>query len=76
MTMANAAPVFEVVGRRDSGKTSLITKLLQELTDRCLKISTVKKAVIDVELDRPGKDSHKHRLAGADFVLMRNGQPR
>ncbi len=57
--------VLHVVGRQGSGKTTLLCELLEELTRRGLHVGTVKHTSHDQELDRPGKDSHRHRLAGA-----------
>jgi molybdopterin-guanine dinucleotide biosynthesis protein B len=57
--------VVHVVGRQNNGKTTLICELVEELTRRGLKVGTVKHSSHDHELDRPGKDSFRHRLAGA-----------
>jgi molybdopterin-guanine dinucleotide biosynthesis protein B len=65
-----AARVFGVVGWSGSGKTTLVTGLIPELVGRGLTISTVKHTHHDIDIDKPGKDSHRHREAGATEVLV------
>lgn len=62
--------VFGLVGWSGSGKTTLVTKLLPELTGRGLSVSTVKHTHHDIEVDKPGKDSFRHRKSGAVEVLI------
>lgn len=57
-----------IVGRKNSGKTTLVCELVHEFTRRGLKVATVKHTHHRHELDSPGKDSHKHREAGAAAV--------
>ncbi len=57
-----------IVGRKNSGKTTLVCELVREFTARGLKVATVKHTHHSHELDMPGKDSHQHRLAGAAAV--------
>ena len=57
-----------IVGRKNSGKTTLVCELVREFTSRGLKVATVKHTHHHHELDSPGKDSHKHREAGAAAV--------
>lgn len=60
-----------IVGTQGSGKTSLIERLIPALRARGLSVSTVKHTHHhQVELDVPGKDSHRHRLAGAAEVIV------
>jgi len=54
-----------IVGRKNHGKTRLIVELIDELVRRGLRIGSVKHSPHSHELDHPGKDSHRHRLAGA-----------
>ena len=54
---AGTPPVFIFVGHSSSGKTTLIEKLLHELTGRGLRVSTIKHAHHKVVLDTPGMDS-------------------
>jgi molybdenum cofactor guanylyltransferase/molybdopterin-guanine dinucleotide biosynthesis protein MobB len=57
--------VFGVAGWKNSGKTTLVTKLVAEFVRRGFRVATVKHAHHDADVDRPGTDSHSHRLAGA-----------
>ena len=61
---------FGLAGWSGSGKTVLMGRLLPELTGRGLKVSTVKHAHHDFDVDQPGKDSLQHRQAGATEVLV------
>lgn len=54
-----------IIGRKNSGKTTLVCELIREFSARGLKVMTVKHTHHRHELDSPGKDSHKHREAGA-----------
>ena len=62
--------VLALVGWSGSGKTTLLTALLARLTGAGLAVSTVKHAHHGFDLDRPGKDSFRHRAAGAREVLV------
>ena len=62
--------VFGVAGYSGSGKTTLIERVLPRLLARGLRVSVVKHTHHDFDLDRPGKDSHRHRVAGAHEVLL------
>ena len=61
---------FGIAGWSGSGKTTLVRQLLPELIGRGLAVSTVKRAHHNFDVDRPGKDSYEHRLAGAKEVLV------
>lgn len=64
-------PVFSIVsGQSNMGKTTLMCKIIKELKTRGYKIATVKHHWGDFEIDQPGKDSWKHRRAGADTVII------
>ena len=63
-------PIVSIVGKSDSGKTTLIEKLLPELTRRGYRIATVKHDVHGFEVDREGKDSWRHKQAGAHTVII------
>jgi molybdopterin-guanine dinucleotide biosynthesis protein MobB len=69
-------PIVSVVGRSGTGKTTLLEKLLRELRGRGRRVGTVKHHVHGrVEVDVPGKDSWRHRQAGASAVsLSSHGQ--
>lgn len=62
-----------VVGWSGSGKTTLITTLIPLLRARGLSVSTIKHAHTGFDMDRPGKDSHRHREAGAEEVVVASG---
>lgn len=62
--------VHGVIGWRNSGKTTLMERLVAEITARGLTVSTVKHVHHDVDLDQPGKDTFRHRSAGATEVVL------
>ena len=62
--------VLGIVGWSGSGKTTLLTAILPLLRARGLRVSTVKHAHHGFDMDRPGKDSFRHREAGAHEVLV------
>lgn len=57
-----------IIGGKNHGKTTLVTELLQEFTARNLRVGTIKHTHHEHELDTPGKDSHRHREAGASVI--------
>src|SRR3990172_6372489 len=67
-------PIISIVGKSDSGKTTLIEKLLPELVRRGYGIATVKHDVHGFEVDREGKDSWRHKKAGAHTVIISSPQ--
>lgn len=62
--------VFGFAGYSGAGKTTLIEKLIPRFVDRGLRISLIKHAHHGFDLDRPGKDSYRHREAGATEVFL------
>ncbi|WP_339762797.1 molybdopterin-guanine dinucleotide biosynthesis protein B [uncultured Sulfitobacter sp.] len=62
--------VYGVTGWKNAGKTGLMERLVAEITGRGFSVSTVKHAHHTFEVDHPGKDSHRHRVAGAREVLL------
>ena len=62
--------VFGLAGWSGSGKTTLLTKLIPELIGRGVKVSTIKHAHHEFDIDKPGKDSWLHRQAGASEVMV------
>jgi molybdopterin-guanine dinucleotide biosynthesis protein B len=62
--------VLGVTGSSGSGKTTLLVALLPELVTAGLTVSTIKHAHEGFDIDRPGKDSYRHREAGAREVLL------
>jgi molybdopterin-guanine dinucleotide biosynthesis protein B len=63
-------PVIGVAGWKNSGKTTLVTRLVAELTARGLKVATVKHAHHDFQIDEGETDSARHRRAGAAQVAI------
>ncbi|MDF1727223.1 MAG: molybdopterin-guanine dinucleotide biosynthesis protein B [Sulfitobacter sp.] len=62
--------LYGVVGWKNAGKTGLMERLVTEITGRGITVSTVKHAHHSFDVDHPGKDSHRHRVAGASEVLL------
>ena len=63
-------PIVSIVGRSNSGKTTLIEKLIPELKRRGYRIGTIKHTHHAPDIDRPGKDTSRHSAAGADTVML------
>lgn len=62
--------VISIIGHSGAGKTTLVEKLIRELTARGLKVATIKHAHHKVELDTPGKDSFRYKEAGAVMSML------
>ena len=62
--------VFGMIGWSGSGKTTLIKLLIPALIDRGYSVSSMKHTHHDFDMDKPGKDSYEHRMAGAKQVLV------
>jgi len=63
-------PIISFVGASGSGKTTLLEKLIPEITRRGLKVGTIKHDVHGFEMDKPGKDSWRHKQAGAAATII------
>ncbi|UCD66104.1 MAG: molybdopterin-guanine dinucleotide biosynthesis protein B [Deltaproteobacteria bacterium] len=63
-------PVLAIIGKPNCGKTTLLEKLIPALCDRGLSIGTIKHHHGDIEMDIPGKDTWRHKQAGARTVLL------
>jgi len=63
-------PVLAIVGYSNSGKTTLMEKLVSGLVDKGLRIATIKHSHHQPEMDTPGKDSWRHKQAGAATSLL------
>ncbi|MEO0774658.1 MAG: molybdopterin-guanine dinucleotide biosynthesis protein B [Pseudomonadota bacterium] len=62
--------IYGIVGWKNAGKTGLMERLVTEITSRGFTVSTVKHAHHAFDVDQPGKDSFRHREAGATEVLL------
>jgi molybdopterin-guanine dinucleotide biosynthesis protein B len=62
--------VFGLAGYSGSGKTTLIEQLIPRFTARGLTVSLIKHTHHNFDVDQPGKDSYRHRAAGASEVLL------
>ena len=62
--------IIGLAGWQNSGKTTLLAKVIPCLVARGRTVSTVKHAHAGFDVDQPGKDSHTHRMAGASEVLI------
>ena len=62
--------VFGVVGWKNAGKTTLVERLVGEISGRGFTVSTVKHTHHKVDVDQKGKDSWRHRQAGARQVIL------
>ncbi len=65
--------IFGITGWKNSGKTGLTVRLVEELTQRGWKVSTVKHAHHSFDIDTEGTDSFRHRQAGATEVAIVSG---
>lgn len=62
--------LYGIVGWKNAGKTGLMERLVTEICGRGFSVSTVKHAHHVFDVDHPGKDSYRHRQAGAREVLL------
>jgi len=62
--------IISIVGRSESGKTTLIEKLIPEIKKRGYRVGTIKHAHHGFDIDKEGKDSWRHKAAGAETVLV------
>ncbi|MGH6760174.1 MAG: molybdopterin-guanine dinucleotide biosynthesis protein B [Phyllobacterium sp.] len=62
--------VFGITGWKNSGKTTLLVRLVEELANRKWRVSTIKHAHHDFDIDQEGTDSWRHRKAGAGEVAI------
>jgi len=66
--------IFGVVGWKNAGKTGLMERLVAHFTQMGVAVSTVKHAHHNFDVDQPGRDSYRHRQAGAREVLLASGK--
>jgi molybdopterin-guanine dinucleotide biosynthesis protein B len=65
--------VFGVTGWKNAGKTTLVERLVAEFVRRGWTVNTIKHAHHGVDVDQPGRDSFRHRTAGATEVAVVGG---
>lgn len=70
MANKNSIPIICIVGKSDSGKTTLLEKLVPELIRLGLAVGTIKHDVHGFSIDHPGKDSWRHKRAGAAVTII------
>ncbi len=68
--MTHKIPVISFVGKSDSGKTTLLEKVIKELKKRGFKVAMIKHGTHNFEMDHPGKDTWRYAQAGADIVAL------
>ena len=65
-----APPIVSIVGKSDSGKTTLLEKLIPELKRRGYSVGTIKHDAHSFSIDHPGKDSWRHTEAGSEVMVI------
>jgi len=70
LPQSGSLPVVSFVGKSNSGKTTLIEKVISELCARGYRVGSIKHDAHHFEIDLPGKDSYRHREAGARMVVI------
>ncbi len=65
-----AIPIVSIVGKSSAGKTTLLEKIIPELVKRRYRVATVKHDVHGFEIDHEGKDSWRHKKAGARATVI------
>lgn len=66
--------IISIVGKSNSGKTTLIEKLIPALERRGVRVGTIKHDAHRFDIDHPGKDTYRHFAAGARSVLIASGE--
>lgn len=63
-------PVISIVSKKNCGKTTLLEKLIPELKRRGYRVGTIKHDIHGFDIDHQGKDTYRHKAAGADTVAI------
>ncbi len=63
-------PLVIIAGRSGAGKTTLLEKLIPEIKNRGLRVGTIKHHPGEYDIDHPGKDSWRHKKAGAETTII------
>lgn len=72
--MSQNTPFLTFIGKSNSGKTTLLVKLIPELKNKGYRVATIKHSHHNVVIDKEGKDSWKHRAAGSETVVLISGK--
>lgn len=72
--MTGKIPIVTFIGKSNSGKTTLLVKIIPELKKRGYRIASIKHSHHNVNIDKEGKDSWKHKKAGAEAVILMSGK--
>lgn len=67
-------PILQFVGYSNSGKTTLLCKVIAALSARGIRVGTIKHDAHTFEVDKPGKDTSRHREAGAHVVSITSAE--
>lgn len=65
-----STPIISIVGKSDSGKTSFMEELIPRLKEEGIRVATIKHDVHGFTMDRPGKDTYRHKESGAGMVII------
>jgi molybdopterin-guanine dinucleotide biosynthesis protein MobB len=74
MTAPELPPIVSIVGKSNTGKTTLIEKLIPLLVARGWRVGTIKHDAHSFDVDHPGKDTWRHREAGAAVVALSSAE--
>lgn len=70
MSSLTTPPVVSLIGKANSGKTTFIEQLIPALLALGVRVGTIKHHVHEFDMDRPGKDTWRHKKAGASVVAL------
>lgn len=63
-------PIISIISKKNCGKTTLLEKLIPELKRRGYRVGTLKHDIHGFDIDHEGKDTYRHKMAGADTVAI------
>ncbi|OMF38882.1 molybdopterin-guanine dinucleotide biosynthesis protein B [Paenibacillus sp. FSL H8-0548] len=67
---ANSQLIIQVIGYKNTGKTTLVCRLTERFKREGYKVGTIKRDAHDFQIDKPGTDTWKHQAAGADLTAI------
>jgi molybdopterin-guanine dinucleotide biosynthesis protein B len=65
-----STPIISIISKKNCGKTTLLEKLIPELKRRSYRVGTLKHDIHGFDIDHEGKDTYRHKMAGADTVAI------